>query len=169
MKLFETDKTESRQSWIRRVAINFWPCITCSGGRVRFISSDYRELHVSLGLNLLTRNRVGTIYGGSLYSAIDPYFMLMLIQILGKEYVVWDKAASIKFLRPAKTDLRCRFLLDEELIQFIKTQVEHKGEYSFDLPLKFEDKRGRAFAVFKKTMYVARKDFYLHKVKQRPK
>jgi hypothetical protein len=73
--LFETDKKESsRSAWMRR-AFNFWPCIFCSGGKVTFIAGDFKELHVRLRLGIRTRNRVGTVYGGSIYSSVDPYYM----------------------------------------------------------------------------------------------
>jgi hypothetical protein len=65
MKLYETAKTESRQSMMMRWGFNFWPCIWCTGGKVEFISGDHQEVHVSLKLNIRTRNRVGTVYGGS--------------------------------------------------------------------------------------------------------
>ena len=107
MKQYPTDKNESSRSRNLRWAFNFWPCIWCTGSKVEFIAGDYKELHVSLKLNIRTRNRVGTVYGGSIYSSVDPYFMLMLMEILGKDYVVWDKGASMKFVRPIIEKVKC--------------------------------------------------------------
>ena len=113
--LFETAKKESKRSaWVRRI-FNIFPCIWCTGGKVTFISGDYQELHVKLSLNLRTKNRVGTVFGGSIYSSIDPYFMLLFMDVLGKEYVVWDKAASMKFIKPITGTVKCRFLITDEL------------------------------------------------------
>ena len=167
MKMFATEKSESRRSRIMRWGFNFWPCIWCTGGRVDFISSDYRELHVSLRLNIRTRNRVGTIYGGSIYSSVDPYFMLMFMQILGKDYVVWDKAASVKFVKPIVKQVKCRFLVTEELVEEVRHHVEAHGEYTFHLPLQYEDDKGAVFAVFNKTVYAASKGFYKKKLEGR--
>ncbi len=150
-----------------RWVFNYWPCIWCSGGKVQFISGDFREVHVSLKLNIRTRNRVATVFGGSIYSSIDPYYMLMLMEILGKDYVVWDKAASVKFVRPITKRVKCRFLITEEKVAEIKHQIEMKGEYIFDLPLHFEDEAGKVYATFTKTIYTADKEFYKKKLAKR--
>lgn len=146
---------------------NLWPCIFFSGGRVTFISADFKEVHVHLSLNFLTVNRVGTIFGGSIYSSIDPHFMLMFMRILGENYIVWDKAAHIRFLRPAIGKLKCRFLIQDEMIDEIWQQVTMKGEYVFDLPLKFEDDKGKVYAAFTKTIYVADKGYYEGKLRSK--
>src|SRR5215217_7970498 len=90
---------------IDRIKFNFFPAYRGSGARVTYIRDDYREIRVKIPLSWRTRNYVGTIYGGSMYSAIDPIYMLMLIRILGPEYVVWDKAAKIRFRKPGKGTL----------------------------------------------------------------
>ena len=169
MKQYETTKSESGKSRRMRLVFNCWPCIWCSGGKIEFIAGDYSELHVSLKLNIRTRNRVGTVYGGSIYSSVDPYFMLLLMEILGKNYVVWDKAASVKFIRPIVEKVKCRFLITEELIAEIKNRIVANGEYTFELPLTYEDEQGRAYAVFSKTVYAADKTFYKEKLAQRAK
>jgi acyl-coenzyme A thioesterase PaaI-like protein len=161
--LFETQKKESSYSaWYRRL-INFWPCIWCTGGWITFVSGDFQELHVRLKLGIRTRNRVGTVYGGSIYSSVDPYFMLMFMQILGKEYIVWDKGASIKFVRPITDPVKCRFLITDELVETVKAQVATNGQYIFDLPLQYEDDNGKVYATFIKTVYAAGKEYYMKK------
>lgn len=169
MKLYPTDKTESTKSRRFRWAFNFWPCIWCTGSKVEFISGDFQELHISLPLNMRTRNRVGTVFGGSIYSSIDPYFMLMFMEILGKGYVVWDKAASFKFVKPINAKVKCRFLISDELVADVKHHVEMRGEYTFDLPLHYEDEHGKVYAVFTKTIYAASKDFYKKKLAAKQK
>ena len=164
MKLYETTKTESGKSRTMRWGYNFWPCIWCTGSKVQFIAADYREMHIGLQLNIRTRNRVGTVFGGSIYSSVDPYYMLMFMQILGKDYVVWDKAASVKFVRPIIDRVKCRFLIPDELVEEVKQKVAGGGEYTFDLPLKYEDENGVVYAVFTKTIYAASKEFYKSKL-----
>src|SRR5262249_14116785 len=117
--------------------------------------------------NIRTRNKVGTVYGGSIYSSVDPYYMLLFMQILGKDYVVWDKAASVKFVRPIIEKVRCRFAVTNELIDQVRQKIIEKGEYTFDLPLTYEDSEGSVYAVFTKTVYVASKMFYKQKLEAR--
>lgn len=150
-----------------RWVFNWWPCIWCSGGKVEFIAGDYQELHVSIKLNIRTRNRVGTVYGGSIYSSVDPYFMLLLMEVLGKNYVVWDKGASMKFVRPIVEKVKCRFLITDELVEDLKHQVAQNGEHRFELPLQYEDESGKVYAVFTKQLYVADKQFYKQKLAKR--
>ena len=161
--LFPTDKKESNYSaWYRR-SINWWPCIWCTGGKVTFVSGDFQELHVRLSLGIRTRNRVGTVYGGSIYSSVDPFFMLMFMQILGKDYVVWDKGASVKFIKPITGKVKCRFLITDELIETVRSQVAANGQYVFELPLQYEDDDGKVYATFTKVMYTASKEYYKSK------
>jgi hypothetical protein len=165
--LFSTEKKESSRSRKMRWVFNFWPCIFCSGGWIQFISSDFRELHVSIKLNWRNRNRVNTVYGGSIYSSVDPYYMLLFMEVLGKSYVVWDKGATIKFIRPIVNLVKCRFLISEELIEEVKNKVAENGEYNIELPLQYEDNEGSVYAVFTKSVYIAEKSFYKNKQAKR--
>ena len=93
---------ESFRSKTFRWGFNLFPAYRGTGGRVTYIADDWHEIRVKLPLNWRTRNYVGTIYGGSIYGAIDPIYMLMLIRIVGDGYIVWDKAANVRFRKPGK-------------------------------------------------------------------
>ena len=88
--------------WLWKLRFNFFPAYRGSGARVTFIAPDWREVRVQVPLSWRTRNYVGTTFGGSMYAAADPIYMMMLIQVLGPAYVVWDKAASVRFLDSAE-------------------------------------------------------------------
>ncbi|HEY3270721.1 MAG TPA: DUF4442 domain-containing protein, partial [Geothrix sp.] len=74
---------ESLRTRLFRWAFNVWPCFRGTGARVAFIASDWSEVRIRLPLSWRTRNYVGTIFGGSLYAGVDPFYMLMLIHRLG--------------------------------------------------------------------------------------
>ncbi|MEO6590564.1 MAG: DUF4442 domain-containing protein [Pyrinomonadaceae bacterium] len=101
---------ESFTTKFLRIKFNLFPAYRGSGARIVYIADDYRELHVKIPLNRLTKNYVGTIYGGSMYAGIDPIYMIMLIKNLSKDYIVWDKAGTIRFKRPGKATLFLRIL-----------------------------------------------------------
>lgn len=147
--------------------MNLAPCIRASGGRVVALSNDFKHLRVRLKLSWLTRNLVGTIYGGSLYSSIDPFYMLLLMRILGPEYVVWDKSATIRFKRPARDTLYADFRFDDQTLANIREQVARDGESTFTWTVALEDASGTVYADCDKVLYVAKKDFYKEKLKQR--
>src|SRR6266849_6639758 len=110
---------ESLASRFLRWKFNFFPAYRGTGAWVTYIAGDFREVRVRLPLSWRTRNYVGTIYGGSLYGAVDGVYMVMLIRILGPEYTVWDKAATIRFRKPGRSTLYARFVIDEEEIATI--------------------------------------------------
>jgi hypothetical protein len=118
---------------------------------------------VRLRLNLWTYNYVGTIFGGSLFAASDPFYMLMLYHTLGTDYVVWDKAAQIRFRRPGKSRLEARFSLTDDALAQIKAQVATQGETDHLFTLQWMDRTGQVHAEVERTVYVATKDFYQQK------
>ena len=158
--IFKTDKKENFNSKSFRMMMNVFPAFRRTGGRVSFISDDWKEIHVSLGLNWKTRNYVGTIFGGSIFGSLDPVYMLQLIKILGDDYVVWDKAATIKFLKPIKTKVFARFLLTDEILNEIISKVKSENKYSIDLTASFQDENNLIYSEMTKTIYIADKNFY---------
>lgn len=137
------------------------PAFRGTGGQVKFISADWQELHLRLPLNLRTRNYVGTIYGGSIYGAANPIYMLMLIQILGPDYVVWDKAATVRFRKPGTEAMYSRFVLTEEEIADIKTAVAEQGAIDRDYHNVYTDRQGaKVYAEITTTVYIADKAYY---------
>lgn len=136
---------------------NFFPAYRGTGGRVVYIADDFHEVRVKLPLNWRTRNYVGTIYGGSIYASVDPIYMLMLIHILGPEYVVWDKAAKIRFKKPGKDTLYVDFQLSREEIGEIKKLAETERSVDRIYKLELKDKNGVVHAFIEKTLYIAKK------------
>ena len=136
---------------------NFFPAYRGTGGRITYIADDWREVRVKLPLNWRTRNYVGTIYGGSIYASIDPIYMLMLIHILGPDYIVWDKAAKIRFKKPGKETLYADFKLDAAEIDEIKRLAETERSVDRIYNVELKDKTGIVHAVIEKTLYIAKK------------
>ena len=167
MKEFKTERKESRYSRWFRFGINHFPAFRRSSGRVRFVSADWKEIHVRIKRNFRNTNYNGSIYGGSIYAAIDPIYAIQLIQIFGKEYVVWDKKAVIDFKRPIKKKAAARFIFTDELIDTIKQNLDKEGEYYFDLPVSFVDETGFIYAEIDKTLFIATKEFYKIKMEKK--
>jgi acyl-coenzyme A thioesterase PaaI-like protein len=123
-----------------RIVLNFYPPFRGTGAWVTFIADDWSEMRIRIPLSWRTRNYVGTIFGGSLYAGMDPHFMFMLIHRLGPGYLVWDKAASIRFRRPGRGQLRavCRMPDAEvaEVRRILETQEKVDRTYTVDLVAK---------------------------------
>jgi len=150
--------SESLRTWVERVAFNFFPAYFGTGGRITYIASDWREVRVEVARSLRTRNYVGTIFGGSMYGAVDPILMLMLIKNLGPAYVVWDRAATIRFLMPGRSKLRVRFELPEAELDAIRHALGTRRSVDRVYTVRLVDEDGVACAEVEKTIYVRRAD-----------
>ena len=145
------------ESWATRRmrwGFNLVPAYRGTGGRVTYIAEDWREVRVRLPLSWRTRNYVGTIFGGSLYGAVDPIYMIMLIQILGPGYTVWDKAATIRFLKPGRATLFARFLLEEEEVREVRRLLDTSASIDRVYTVDLADAAGVVHASVEKTVYV---------------
>lgn len=147
---------ESAASRKMRWGFNLFPAFRGTGARVTYVSGDFREVHVKLPLSWRTRNYVGTIFGGSLYGAVDPHYMIMLIKILGPGYVVWDKAATIRFRKPGRSTLYARFVISEEEIETIRRLLEAEPSIDRVYRVDLSDAHGVVHAEFEKTIYIRR-------------
>lgn len=130
----------------------FW-----SGIKATRVTKDYTEIDVRLKLTWYNRNFVGTQFGGNLYSMTDPFYMLMLIKNLGRDYIVWDKAATIDFKKPGHGTVFAYFRLSKNKISEIKAIADSEGKYIFDLPIDVVNKNNEVVAQIVKTMYVRKK------------
>jgi acyl-coenzyme A thioesterase PaaI-like protein len=147
---------QSFRTWLYRTVLNIWPCYWGTGGTVTFISHDWRDAAVRLKLSLRTRNYVGTIFGGSIYGAIDPIYMLLLINILGPGYIVWDKAASIRFKKPGRGTLEARFHISEDEVAAIRELAAREKSVDRVYTVEFKDRDGVVCASIEKTVYIRR-------------
>jgi acyl-coenzyme A thioesterase PaaI-like protein len=132
-------------------------CYRGTGGRPSFIAEDWSEVRLSLPLSWRTRNYVGTIFGGSIYSAVDPIYMVMLIHRLGKDYIVWDKSASIQFKKPGRESLHARFIVDDEELATIRAALETQRSIDRNYSIELKDSAGNVCATVEKLIYIRRR------------
>lgn len=137
--------------------INFYPPFMGAGIKVPYIASDFKEVRVEMKLTFWNRNYVNTHYGGSLYSMCDPFFMLMLMNILGREYIVWDKAASIKFKKPGKGKVHAVFKITDADLANIHHDLKNKDkvEPTFHVSVLNED--NEVVCEVEKILYIRKK------------
>ncbi len=148
----------SLTSRLRAWGFSFFPAYFGTGARVTSITGDWRDVRIKLPLTWRTRNYVGTIYGGSLYASVDPFYMVMLIKNLGPEYIVWDKAASIHFKKPGRATLYAQFALDYAELDAIRAALEHERAINRVYEVDLTDASGVVHATVEKTLYIRRAD-----------
>ena len=133
-------------------------CYRGTGGKLRYIAEDWSEIRLELPLNWRTRNYVGTIFGGSLYAAVDPIYMLMLIRRLGPEYVVWDKAASIQFKKPGRETLHANFEVKDDELAAIRSALDSQRSVDRTYVINLADRSGTVCAIVEKLIYIRRRE-----------
>ena len=140
-----------------RHLLNLWPPLLGAGIRVTRLTPDWREVDAEMKLRRWNRNFVGTHYGGSLYSIADPFYMLMLIANLGRDYIVWDKAASIRFRRPGKGTVRASFRLSELQVDEIRQALKTAERIDREFVVEIKDEAGESICEVKKVIQMRKK------------
>src|ERR1043166_7031246 len=144
-----------RKQLLRKLLV--WPPFRGAGIRVTHISEDFRSIDVEMPLRFYNRNYVGTHFGGSLYSMVDPFYMLMLMNILGPQYIVWDKAANIRFKKPGKGVMKAVFELTEEKIAEIRAAAEAQPKVEPLFQVLVKDEEGNVVAEIDKLLYIKKR------------
>ncbi|MEM8559598.1 MAG: DUF4442 domain-containing protein [Bacteroidota bacterium] len=151
-----------------KYGFNLSPMYRRSTARITTVSDDLMRVEIALPLTYKNRNYVGSIFGGSLFSSVDPIPMVQLINILDSAYIVWDKAAVVRFKAPAREDLVAVFEYTLSEIEHLVDTVEAEGETEIVKTTRLTSRDGtRVFCEVDKTIYVATKAFFKEKKERR--
>ena len=142
---------------LRRV-MNLWPPYLFSGVRVRAIAEDWRHAEIELRSHWWNRNYVGVHFGGNLFSMTDPFWMLLTMNALGKDYIVWDKAGAIDFRKPGRGTVRAHFRLDDAMLEEIRAATADGEKYLRWCETEIVDADGEVVARVRKQLYIRRKE-----------
>ena len=133
--------------------MNTWPPFFFAGIRILEISPDYRRARVKLVKKTFNSNYVGTLFGGSLFSMTDPFFMIMTMKNLGEKYIVWDKRGEIEFVSPGKATVYGEFQITDEDLEDIRKNVADIGKYLKWFEVELKTAEGVLVAIVKKQIY----------------
>ncbi len=163
-KLADVGSKFIKKHTLFKYGFNLSPMYRRSTARVTHVSEDLLQVTVKLPITYKNRNYVNSIFGGSMFSAVDPIPMVQLINLLDKNYVVWDKSAEIFFKRPAKEHLYAEFSYTPQELDTIRTKVglENEMEIVKITNLTNRDKT-QVFCQVKKTIYIADKSYFKKK------
>lgn len=142
---------------ILKFGMNLWPPFLGAGIRVKHIAADYSEIIVSMKLRWYNRNYIGTHFGGSLAAMTDPFYMVMLIHILGSDYTVWDKSSTIDFIAPGRGTVTARFTLNDAQISDIKRKTASSEPYLPEFSVDIVNESGEVIAKVEKKLYIRKK------------
>jgi Domain of unknown function (DUF4442) len=148
----------TKDSHALRRWVNFWPPFLGAGIRVTYIASNMQAVDVEMKLRWWNANYVGTHFGGSLFAMTDAFYMLMLMANLGRDYIVWDKAATIRYRKPGKGTVRAEFRLSASQIDDIREKLKALPKYEPVLSVQVKDEAGVVIAEVEKLLHVRKKD-----------
>ena len=147
------------KAWKRHMRwfLNLYPPFLGAGIRVKRLQPDWKAIDVEMKLRFWNSNYVGTHFGGSLYSMTDPFYMLMLIETLGRDYIVWDKSATIRFRKPGKGKVRTEFRLADAQLDEIRDKLKTQDKIEPTFLVEVRDESGALVAEVEKVLHVRRK------------
>jgi acyl-coenzyme A thioesterase PaaI-like protein len=148
----------SRMSLLKYM--NLWPPLLGAGIKVVKMDKHLRAIDVEMRMRAWNRNIVGSHFGGSLFAMTDPFYMLMLIENLGRQYVVWDKAASIRYRKPGKGTMRAEFRLSVERVEEIRAVIETGERCEPRFVIEVKDEAGDVVAEVERVVYCAKRDVH---------
>lgn len=140
-----------------RHVLNLWPPFLFTGIRVTDLAADYGHARVELRMRPWNRNYVGTHFGGSLFAMTDPFWMLLVMQSLGRDYTVWDKAGAIEFVKPGRGTVQARFKLDEHVLAELRDAAAGGDKVLRWFETDVTNGEGDVVARVRKQLYVRRK------------
>jgi hypothetical protein len=137
--------------------INLWPPFLGMGIRIRHIAPDMKAVDVEMKLRFWNANYVGTHFGGSLFAMTDPFYMLMLMANLGQDYIVWDKAATIRYKKPGRGTVRAEFRLSDSEIDDIREKLKTLPKYEPVFTVEVKDEADVLIAEVQKVLHIRNK------------
>lgn len=147
--------------------IHWWPPLLEAGMKVRRMDPDLRAIDVEMPLTRLNKNYMGVHFGGSLYTITDPFYMVMLARNLGPDYIVWDKAATIRYRKPGRGTVRAEFRLTQATLDEVRKILETEPRYEPRFTVLVTDREGDTVAEVERTLYIARKSVHEERLKAR--
>jgi acyl-coenzyme A thioesterase PaaI-like protein len=135
----------------------YYPAYFSTGARVEYVAPGHREIRIELPLNWRSRNVHGTLFGGSIYGAVDPIYVIMLTERLGEEYEVWVKSASIDFHEPGRSTLYATVRLDDEELRSIERELEERPSVDRTYTIDVVDDDGASHATVEETVHIRRR------------
>lgn len=166
-KIGEVGSKFIKRNTLFKYGFNLSPMYKRSTAKIISVSEDLLRVNIKLPINYKNKNYVNSIFGGSMFSAVDPIPMVQLINLIGDDYVVWDKSAQIFFKKPARENLYASFSYTKEELESIKDQVQSENEIEIIKNTKLTNKKGDiVYCEVNKTIYVADKKYYKQKRKK---
>ena len=148
-----------------KYVLNFSPMYSRTTAKVHQLSKDLKFIQIKLPISYKNRNFARSIFGGSMFSAVDPIAVSQFVHLLGKKYVVWDKSAQVFFKKPAREDLYADFHVTDQEIENIKKVLETRNYTEIEKTVQLTNKdKSKVYCEVVRVIYIANKSYYKQKM-----
>lgn len=120
----------------------------------------FRGVDVKISNSFLNRNYNGSIFGGTIYAATDPFYAILFDQLMqrrGFKVRVWLKSASIQYLKPGLTNLYFTLRITGEMIEDAERSLNETGKFVKSFPMELFNKNGDLCATVMNEVYLRTK------------
>lgn len=141
--------------------MRIWPPYLGAGIKPVYIAPDASRSIVTHTPNILTRNLVGSAFGGTMLSMTDPFFMFAGVYGLGKEYLVWDVGVEAKFIKPGRGKITADMQVSDETWRLIRSKTANGEKYLHWFDAEITDEQGDLVAIIRRQVYFRKKSQFV--------
>ena len=112
--------------------MNFWIPFFFNRIKIIYVSDDFKKVDDLLKHTFWNRNPNKSLWGGAIFSAVDPFYHIILKQILLQdniETIFLTKSAQVEYLKECKTNILFSFIVGDDEIDNVKTILTKEGKY----------------------------------------
>ncbi len=150
--------SENSLKWLMRL----YPPLLFQRIWVKKIHKNFSAIDVKINRTLITSNLGKATFGGTIFSATDPFYAMMLGQLMmrkGLRITVWLKSAQIQYIKPARKDLFFTLVITDEIILEAERILKEEGKFIKSLPIEVYNKEGELCVTASNEVYIRNLDF----------
>lgn len=129
---------------------------------VKKVHPGFKGIDVKINRSLFTSNLGNSIFGGTIFSATDPFYALLFGQIMqhkGFKITVWLKSAQIQYIKPGRTDLFYTITISDGMIADAERALQTEGKFIKMYPIEIFDRHGELCATALNEVYIRNLEF----------
>ena len=143
-------------------ALNLYPPLFFQRIWIKKFHKNFRGVDVKINKSLVNKNYNGSLFGGTIFSATDPFYAILFDQIMqrrGFKCLIWLKSASIQYIKPGKSDLFFRIEITDEMIEEAEKALKTQGKFIKAYPIKLYNTKNECCVVVSNEVYLRNKTF----------
>lgn len=120
------------KSWQVKWMMRVFPPLLFSRVWLKSVATDFRSCEIHVTPSLLNRNLQRTVFGGTLFSAFDPFYAILFWQYFahrGHPLEAWLKSAEVNYKKPVNSRISIRFELDDQSLTEADAALTNDGRF----------------------------------------